>query len=885
MLRKLRIRARLLLSFSVIAFFTLIVGITGFISLTSLRDTSARTMHNVELMNNLYDYNVAIDAGIFNMLFVNDFNSTDYILKKSREQLNYFLVYINEYIKNQNQFNNIFTPGEMQNILNLKEIYEDTYIRIINEIFASVEARQKEKSLDFYINHFVPMFDTFTYYINAAFDKNLEYCLAETKKNNISAAICAYIIISLVILSLILSIFLAIEVTKSISIPLAGLEKATKKILNGEIGAKFEVSDNDDEIASLSRRLNGSLHFLIHAQQIKLDAITAQHEKEKAEASSKAKDDFLAKMSHEIRTPMNAITGMAELLLRGELSDTARLYAQDIRQASNNLVALINDVLDFSKIESGKMDIIPVRYHLSSLINDTVNIIRIRLMEKQIKFHLDIDKNIPNNLIGDEVRIRQILINLLSNAVKYTDQGQIKLSIRIKEITEKQIWLIASVSDTGKGIKADDRIKLFGDFVRVDTKENQGIEGTGLGLAIAKRICVAMGGDITVESEYGKGSTFTVVIPQTIKGNELYNDDNTAIITGHENYFSIKFKIPSARILVVDDISANLKVAEGLLSPYEAEIDTCLSGEESIDLIKSRTYDLVFMDHMMPGMNGVEAVSRIRAWEKKPKLPIIALTANAVTGMKEMFLEKGFDDFLAKPIDILKLEDVLDRWVSAKKKIEITENKERKVVFDEKIPEIPGVDVKRGITNTGGTLEKYSKVLSVFCKDINERLLILQSTPNNSSISMFTTYIHAVKSSLATMGAKDISEKAAKLESAGKKKDYNLIEKNLPGFMDELKILIKDIKATLELIKTDNENIINTFLSAPCLTKFKELAKVIKLRDASEIERIMEEIGSMPKDSKAKAAFEQIASEVLMTEYKNALKIIEELINNTEINN
>jgi len=399
-LRKIRIRTRLLISFSVIVFFTLVVGLTGLISLTSLKDTSLRTIRNVELMNYLYDYNVAIDAGIFNMLYVSDFDHSAYVLNKTKEQSDAFLLYINEYLKFQNQFSDIFTPGEMQNMLNLKEMYKEIYINILSRIFIAIEGRQKEEAIDLYINHFVPIFDTFTYYISAAFDKNLNYSLSQTEKNNISASLSAYVMIALVLLSVVVSIFLAVQVTKSISVPLSNLEQATRKIAGGDMDIKFEVSDSDDEIAGLSRRLNGSMHFIIHAQQLKLDALTAQYEKEKAEASSKAKDDFLAKMSHEIRTPMNAITGMAELLLRGDLPDTARLYAQDIRQASNNLVAIINDVLDFSKIESGKMEIIPVRYHLSSLINDTINIIRIRLMEKQIQFNLDIDKSIPNNLIG-----------------------------------------------------------------------------------------------------------------------------------------------------------------------------------------------------------------------------------------------------------------------------------------------------------------------------------------------------------------------------------------------------------------------------------------------------------------------------------------------------
>jgi Signal transduction histidine kinase len=242
----------------------------------------------------------------------------------------------------------------------------------------------------------------------------------------------------------------------------------------------------------------------------------------KAEFASQAKSDFLAKMSHEIRTPMNAITGMAELLLRGELPDEARGYAQDIKQAGNNLVSIINDILDLSKIEAGKLEIVPVKYMLSSLINDTVNIIRTRLKEKQIRFFTNIDGSIPNTLIGDEVRIRQILLNLLSNAVKYTEKGNIGLTITVDKQDDKQVLLKIDVTDTGKGIKPEDQAKLFNEFVRVDMKKNHGIEGTGLGLVITSRLCAAMGGQIIMESEYGKGSVFTVIVPQGIESKEPF---------------------------------------------------------------------------------------------------------------------------------------------------------------------------------------------------------------------------------------------------------------------------------------------------------------------------------------------------------------------------
>jgi len=730
----------------------------------------------------------------------------------------------------------------------------------------------------------------------------------------------------------------------------------------------------------------------------------------KAEFASQAKSDFLAKMSHEIRTPMNAVTGMAELLLRGELSGEARGHAQDIKQAGNNLVAIINDILDFSKIEAGKMEIIPANYLFSSLLNDTINIIRTRIVEKPIRFFTNIDCCIPNSLIGDEVRLRQILLNLLSNAVKYSQKGHIGLTVTENKRDSGQIWLKIEIKDTGRGIKQEDRARLFDEFVKVDVKNNQGIEGTGLGLAITKRLCTAMGGEISIESEYGKGSVFTVVIPQGIESdapfasvdeagkkhvlvyesrlvyaksvcwtlenlkvpytmitdfNEfasaLYRKEWFYVFSGYGLYKKIKplmekdasafhegkkpslalmiewgtesyiqgvrfmsipaqslsianalngkedskehiksfndirFTFPGTRILVVDDIPTNLKVVEGLLVPYKTAVDTCLCGSQAIELVKraaleERGYDIILMDHMMPEMDGIETAKIIRSLEGEHfrNIPIIALTANAVAGMREMFLENGFNDFISKPIDVSNLDEVLNRWIKEEKKEkgrEVKREKEERneplTISDEMLAIrslylIPGLDTAKGIAMTGGSLEAYKKVLDIYCKDIEDRMRLLQSIPDTDTLSPFIINVHALKAASASLGAKDVSAQAAELEAAGKAEDMAYIRERLPAFVQMLRELKENIRdalnyneAAVAYSKTTGSS-----LSIEYSRLFQELTDALKSKNSARIERILEELNKRPLDSKVKKALEKVSDEVLITEFDNALKII-----------
>jgi len=615
-------------------------------------------------------------------------------------------------------------------------------------------------------------------------------------------------------------------------------------------------------------------------------------EKSSAEAlyealeANKVKSDFLAKMSHEIRTPMNAIIGMTELVLRENTSNIVREHTITIRQASENLLSLINDLLDFSKIESGNMQILQEHYSLSSLINDVVNIIKIRLSFSTVRFIVDLSKDIPNVLIGDVAKIRQILINILGNAVKHTRHGHIKLIVKGDSINEESLDLVLIIEDTGRGIKQENIESLFTEYYQVQKTS----DGVGLGLAITRGFILAMDGDISVESEYGKGSVFSVMIPQKIGDLDQQaafeipseNDEDT-LAHGRISVFSA----PDVRVLIVDDINTNLKVASGLLKPYNMIVDTCLSGEEAIDMVRNCKYDLILMDYRMPEMDGVEATEKIRALDPDDPyystLPIVALTADAVTGRREMLLESGFNDFISKPINKNELNSVLEKLIPKHLQSEpvITDTEEVDSAYhDAMIEAIGGLDIAKGITLSGGRIEHYYETLASFHSDALERLELLRDYLISKDFDRYITIIHALKSASANVGANEVSLLAAGLENAGLSKDWLYLENNNEILVTALEKLLESIQAAL---KSHDENYAKNVTESDSGSnvdihrKLDSLKSALSEMDIVSTNEAVDSLLKLARSEEEKKIIREISHHVLLFEYDKACILIDKI--------
>lgn len=649
-----------------------------------------------------------------------------------------------------------------------------------------------------------------------------------------------------------------------------------------------------------------------------------EQEKVKAEAGSREKADFLANMSHEMRTPMIAVCGMSELLLQNDLSPLEEEYVTTIRNSANNLLSMVNDILDFSKIEANMMNLDEAPYSVEGLLSDVANIVNVRIGEKNISFLTEIAPDIPAELIGDESRLRQILINLLNNAVKFTDSGMIKLKMTCRVDESARFWLTMEVSDTGIGITREDQKKLFTQFTQVGTDRIRRMEGTGLGLVITQRLANKMNGSINVESEFGKGSTFTAVVEQKVKkrrelgfvpdpdgyvaylcepdpyyreslksllerlgvGVSVVNDiavwdyynadrpgtllffDYASCIAG-VNAFASRIKrmrlvslierttfvdagvkenilllhkpvltgqlaaiicgedldafrratkkenhlfIPDARILVVDDNYVNLRVTAGLLNVYKPYVEMVSSGREAYNtLLRDPSFDMIFMDHMMPDWDGIETVQHIRALEGDyyKTVPIVALSANVGEAARELFLSGGMNDFVEKPMSSERLAAVIRKYIPESKQLsEYTEQVDplmkvsrsrseyisATIQNDAKNIQIPGLDVPQGIFNMGGSVEAYHHILNVFLSEGREQSALLRQYAETHSVNLYRIEAHSLKSVLASIGGSELSALAREHEDAAKARDESFINEHYKELADRYDALLDNVE-------------------------------------------------------------------------------------------
>ena len=580
----------------------------------------------------------------------------------------------------------------------------------------------------------------------------------------------------------------------------------------------FDVSET---ILDLLIILIGSLMLLVVIAWNKQLQVRLKQKAEEAETAANSKSAFLANISHEIRTPLNAILGMNELVLRESRQPHIKEYAMYIKNSGKSLLTIISDILDLSKIESGKVYLVNENYSLSSLVEDVERSIQKRIMEKGLELKIYVEPELHENLKGDEVRIKQIIMNLLTNAVKYTEKGEVRLYITGTVVENKQDLTI-EVSDTGIGMRSEDMGKLFTNFERLDLKRNRSVEGTGLGLPITKNLLVAMGGDITVSSVYGEGSTFTATVGQEIVNEEQIGDYRKKYKEKlhHEVCYHESFHAEDARILVVDDNEVNLKIVVGLAKNTKLQIDTALSAAEGLKLIRQHSYQLLLIDHMMPEMDGIEMLQHVKTMDGGiyKDIPAVAITANALSGAKQTYLDAGFCGYLSKPIDPERFEQIIKDNLPQEYVTECedgngdtaTEGQETDGTSDPKQAEewsIPGIDIAKALSYIGGSRELYISLLQTYLDGSEERIRKLEESKNKEDIFNYDITIHGLKGISASIGADSMAVAAAGLEEACKDPQTAMtyIQMNHDQAVSRYRELLEQIKKWLANIETDGK--------------------------------------------------------------------------------
>ncbi|MDR2483124.1 MAG: response regulator [Treponema sp.] len=620
------------------------------------------------------------------------------------------------------------------------------------------------------------------------------------------------------------------------------------------IGIAFILSEKFSSMYGRLERSRDMLETVVRKRTAALEEQTAI-----AVSASRAKSEFLATMSHEIRTPLNAIIGLSEIELQGSLPWKSKTNLEQIYQSGSTLLGIVNDILDISKIEAGNFGLIPVEYETAPFINDTVNLNRIRIGSKPILFVLDVGGDFPRKLRGDELRVKQVLNNVLSNAIKYTREGSVTLSLAWEHLGGAALLRFV-IRDTGIGIREEDAGKLFSNYTQLDTHANRKIEGTGLGLAITKKLVEMMDGTITVQSEYGRGSVFTVEIIQGLADSQPIGEETAKSLRsfryinyGESREFTRSW-MPYGKVLVADDMPVNLQVAEGLLRPYGLTVDAVTSGADAVERVRRGLprYDVIFMDHMMPGMDGVEAARLIReetGSDYAQTVPIVALTANALAGNREMFLSKGFNGYLSKPIDIIQLDAALNHWVRDKQSAETLAQAEREkpvlAAEEQGVSEllgrsIDGLDFAQGKANYSGEAA-YLNILRAYLvhtPGILEKIL----NPSPDSLAEYTVLIHGLKGSSYGICAGAVGRKAEALEAAARSGDFQKVLAENASFIESVRFLLLDLEDLLKRTAERTEE--RPRVPAPDGALLSRLLDAVKRYKSAIMEEILMELES-----------------------------------------
>ncbi len=587
-------------------------------------------------------------------------------------------------------------------------------------------------------------------------------------------------------------------------------------------------------------------------------------QKEIADDANKAKSSFLANMSHEIRSPINAILGMDEMILRESSEEAVVGYASDIKTSSKTLLSIVNEILDFSKVEEGKMEIIPTEYEVGEMISNLISMVNERIIDKGLKFIVKVDERIPRVLFGDEIRIKQCVLNLLTNALKYTREGEVEFVVSFDELEEDAISLKFKVRDTGIGMKQEDMDKLFSPFARIEERRNRKVEGTGLGMSITNKLLELMGTKLDVESVYGEGSTFSFAVRQNVISKEPIGDFYQKNTMGRNELNSYKesFRAPNAHILVIDDTEINLSVIKNLLKKTMINIDTADSAMSGIELLRNNKYDVMLIDYMMPKMDGIEALHYMKDEGLVGDMKCVILTANAVSGVREMYISEGFDDYLSKPVNPDLLEQRLIEWLPDDKVVLDSDNSDSETDAEKDVSEeaneladlsaINELDTETGVVYCGSE-ENYLSVIRIFHETAGDKADEIRTNYNNKDWKNFTVKVHALKSSARVIGAKELSEAARRLEEAGENTDIDTIDNNIDGLLK----LYTDLDDKLTVLDKDDSNL-------PPLTEsmrkdaYDTMREIAISYDYGMMESLLDNIAQYKLEDEDEARFKRI---------------------------